>query len=84
METRVALIGILVSDTSSVEQLNQLLHEYGDYIIGRMGIPYKKQNISIMSITDAPQDVISALSGKLGALYRLTKTVITKFRLGIP
>ncbi|MBP7480289.1 MAG: iron-only hydrogenase system regulator, partial [Spirochaetaceae bacterium] len=59
METRVALIGILVSDTSSVEQLNQLLHEYGDYIIGRMGIPYKKNNLSIMSIAlDAPQDVI--------------------------
>ncbi|HQL05679.1 MAG TPA: iron-only hydrogenase system regulator [Treponemataceae bacterium] len=80
METRVALIGILVSDTSSVEQLNQLLHEYGDYIIGRMGIPYKKQNISIMSIAlDAPQDVISALSGKLGALYGVsTKTVMPK------
>ncbi len=80
METRVALIGILVSDTSSVEQLNQLLHEYGDYIIGRMGIPYKKQNLSIMSIAlDAPQNVISALSGKLGALSGVsTKTVMPK------
>lgn len=80
METRVALIGILVSATSSVEQLNQLLHEYGDYIIGRMGIPYKKNNLSIMSIAlDAPQDVISALSGKLGALTGVsTKTVMPK------
>jgi putative iron-only hydrogenase system regulator len=80
METRVALIGILVSDTSSVEKLNQLLHEYGDYIIGRMGIPYKKNNLSIMSIAlDAPQDVISALSGKLGALTGVsTKTVMPK------
>ena len=80
METRVALIGILVSDTSSVEQLNQLLHEYGDHIIGRMGIPYKKNNLSIMSIAlDAPQDLISALSGKLGALKGVsTKTIMPK------
>lgn len=69
MESRVAIIGIIVEDESSVEELNQILHEYGIYIIGRMGIPYPKKNVNIISIAvDAPQNVISALSGKLGNL----------------
>lgn len=69
METRVAIIGIIVEDKASVEELNKLLHEYGEIIIGRMGLPYKAKNISIISIAvDAPQDVISALSGKIGNL----------------
>lgn len=69
MESRVAIIGIIVEDESSVEELNQILHEYGSYIIGRMGIPYPKKDVNIISIAvDAPQSVISALSGKLGNL----------------
>lgn len=69
METRVAVMGIIVENSSSVESLNLLLHEYGDYIIGRMGLPYKKRNINIISVAiDAPQDVISSLSGKIGKL----------------
>lgn len=69
METRVAIIGIIVEEESSVGELNRILHEYGKYIIGRMGIPYHKKEINIISIAvDAPQDVISALSGKLGKL----------------
>lgn len=69
MESRVAIIGIIVEEESSVNKLNQILHEYGSYIIGRMGIPYHKKDINIISIAvDAPQDVISALSGKLGKL----------------
>ena len=69
METRVAIIGIIVEDKESVEELNKLLHEYGEIIIGRMGLPYKAKNINIISIAvDAPQDVISALSGKIGNL----------------
>lgn len=69
METRVAVMGIIVEESSAVEQLNALLHEYAGYIIGRMGIPYKKRNVSIVSIAiDAPQDVISALTGKIGRL----------------
>lgn len=69
METRVAVMGIIVENKDSVEQLNALLHEYADIIIGRMGIPYKEKGISIVSIAvDAPQDVISALSGKIGRL----------------
>lgn len=69
MESRVAIIGIIVEEESSVEELNQILHEYGSYIIGRMGIPYPKKDVNIISIAvDAPQSVISALSGKLGNL----------------
>ncbi len=69
METRVAIMGIIVENKDSVEKLNSLLHEYGDYIIGRMGIPYRQKAIKIVSIAiDAPQDVISSLSGKIGNL----------------
>lgn len=69
MQTRVAVMGIIVENTDSVEQLNALLHEYGHYIIGRMGIPYRERSINIVSIAiDAPQDVISALAGKIGNL----------------
>ncbi|MDE7294796.1 MAG: iron-only hydrogenase system regulator, partial [Oscillospiraceae bacterium] len=60
METRVALIGIVVENLDSVEKLNGLLHDHGQYIIGRMGIPYEKKGVSIISVeVDAPQDVIS-------------------------
>lgn len=77
METRIALIGIIVESTDSIEQLNHLLHEYGSYIIGRMGIPYREKNVNIISVAiDAPQDAINALSGKIGRLSGITaKTV---------
>lgn len=69
IETRVAVMAIIVERTESAEKLNALLHEYGKYIIGRMGLPYKEKNISIVSIAlDAPQDTISSLAGKLGNL----------------
>lgn len=69
METRVAVMGIIVQDLQSAESLNAILHDYGEYIIGRMGIPYRQKNISILSVAvDAPQDTISALAGKIGRL----------------
>lgn len=69
METRVAVMGIIVQDLQSAERLNAILHEYGDVIIGRMGIPYREKGISILSVAvDAPQDTISALAGKIGRL----------------
>ena len=69
IETRVAVIGIVVENYDSAEPLNEILHQYGRYIIGRMGIPYREKNINIISVAiDAPQDVISALSGKIGRL----------------
>ena len=80
MENRIALLGIIVGSRESVETLNALLQEYGSYIIGRMGIPYHERKISVISIVlDAPQDVISALSGKLGMLPHVsTKTIYAK------
>ena len=69
METRVAVMSIIVENPDSVEALNGLLHEYGEWIIGRMGIPYRKRKVSIISIAlDAPQNTISALAGKMGKL----------------
>ena len=69
METRVAVMSIIVEEEDTVETLNAILHDYGQYIIGRMGIPYRQRGISIISIAiDAPQDTISALSGKVGKL----------------
>ena len=75
-----ALIGIIVEDELSVARLNEILHEYRRYIIGRMGVPYREKDISIISIAiDAEQSVISALSGKLGALEGVsTKTIYSK------
>ena len=82
METRIALIGIIVENPESVEQLNHLLHEYGKYIVGRMGIPYEKRGVNIISVAiDAPQDEISALSGKIGRLAGIgVKTVYSNVK----
>lgn len=69
METRIAVIGIIVENKKSVEALNGILHDFGDVIIGRMGLPYKEKGLNIISVVvDAPQDVISALAGKIGTL----------------
>ena len=80
METRVAVMSIIVENTSSVEPLNNILHEYRENIIGRMGIPYHQKKINIISIAlDAPQDVISALSGRVGNLEGVSvKTAFSK------
>ena len=80
MGTRVALIGIIVSNQESVAKLNDILHEYSTYIIGRMGIPYQQRKVSVISIVmDAPQTAISALSGKLGMVPHVsTKTIYAK------
>ena len=79
-ETRVALLGVVVENPDSVEELNALLHEYKDYIIGRMGIPYRARKVNIISIVlDAPADAISALSGKVGMLSGVScKAVYSK------
>ena len=69
METRVAVLEIIVENTESVEELNKTLHEYGKFIIGRMGLPYREKGIHIVSVAiDAPQDKISALAGKVGKI----------------
>ena len=69
MDNRVAVMSIIIDNLDAVEQVNAVLHEYGEFIIGRMGIPYRQRKISIISIAlDAPQDTISALSGRIGKM----------------
>ena len=73
LETRVAVISIVVENADSVDMLNGILHKYGNYILGRMGIPYKAKNVNLISIAiDAPQDVINTLTGALGKLDGVT------------
>lgn len=84
METRVAVVGIIVENPEVTDKLNAILHEFAPYILGRMGIPYREKGISIISIAiDAPQDVISTLSGRIGRLPGISaktaySNVITK------
>lgn len=80
METRIAVLGIILEDMAQVEKLNGLLHECGSYIIGRMGIPYREKGVNIISVVlDAPNDVISTLSGKIGMLPGVSaKTLYSK------
>lgn len=69
METRIAIISIIIENKDSVEKLNALLHEYNDCIIGRMGIPYREKNVCIISVAiDAPLNRINTLSGRIGKL----------------
>jgi len=81
METRVAIIAILVKNRESSGKINEILHEYGDFIIGRMGLPYRPKSINIISVAvDAPQDIISAMAGKIGALPNVSvKTLYSDF-----
>lgn len=77
METRVALLGIIVENTDEVERLNRILHDYAEYIIGRMGIPYSRKKMNIISVVlDAPEEQISALAGKIGMLRGISSKVI--------
>ena len=80
MENRIALLGIVVEQEDAVEALNRLLHEYKDYIVGRMGIPYRQRGVNLISIVlDAPGDAISALSGRIGMLSGVSaKTLYAK------
>lgn len=80
METRVALIGIIVEDLGAVERINSLLHEFNQYVIGRMGLPYREKEISIISVVvNAEADVISSLAGKLGMVRGVSvKTIYSK------
>lgn len=77
---RLALIGIIVEDLKQAEQINEILHEYGKFIVGRMGVPYREREVSIISIIiDAPNDVINTLSGRLGKIEGVqSKTMFTK------
>lgn len=80
MDERVALISVIVESYENIEKFNAILHQYNEYIIGRMGVPYRKKNISVISVAvDAPPDVINAISGKLGRLPGISvKTLLAK------
>lgn len=86
METRIALIGIIVENNDSAEKINAILHDYAPYIVGRMGVPYRQKGVSVISIIiDAPNATISALSGKLGMLPHVSaKTIYSKMPEGAP
>lgn len=84
METRVAIVGIIVENMDSVKVLNDILHEYGEYIIGRLGIPYPKKHVNVITVVvDAKQDVINALSGKIGRLDGITVKTISSNTKGL-
>lgn len=80
METKIALIGIIIEEQKKAEQVNEILHEYASYIIGRMGLPYHEKELHIISIVvDAPENIISALSGKLGMIKGINvKSMLAK------
>ncbi len=78
MDTKIAVVAIIVSDIKAVEKMNELLHNFGEYIIGRMGLPYKEKKVNVISIVmDAPQEIINSLSGKLGMINGLSSKVLT-------
>lgn len=78
MEKKIAVVAIIVSDKSAVERINGLLHDFGEHIIGRMGIPYKEKSLNVISVVmDAPQEVINSLSGKLGMVKGVSSKVLT-------
>lgn len=80
MESRIAVIAMILEDSNAAEPVNHILHEYSQYIVGRMGVPYRQKNVNVITaILDAPQDAISALSGKLGMVQGVSsKTVYSK------
>lgn len=84
LETRIAVIGVIIEDRRQAGRVNEILHQYGEYVIGRMGLPYEKKRLNIISIVvDAPMDVISAVSGKLGRLPGVsTKALYSKAEAG--
>lgn len=78
MEGKIAVVAIIVSDITGVDKINSILHDFGDYIIGRMGIPYRQKQINVISIVmDAPQEVINSLSGKLGMIKGVSSKVLS-------
>lgn len=78
MESKIAVVAIIVSDVQAVEKINSLLHLFGEFIIGRLGLPYKKKNVNVISVVmDAPQQTINSLTGKLGMIEGVSSKVLT-------
>ncbi len=78
MENSISVVAIIISDTNAVQRINALLHDFGEYIIGRMGLPYRQKKLNVISVVmDAPQPIINSLSGKLGMINGVTSKVLT-------
>ncbi|MBE5753727.1 MAG: iron-only hydrogenase system regulator [Clostridiales bacterium] len=78
METKIAVVAIIVSDKNAVSRINELLHNFGEHIIGRLGLPYKEKNVNVISVVmDAPQEIINSMSGKLGMIDGVSSKVLT-------
>lgn len=78
MESKIAVVAIIVNDLSAVERVNALLHQFGEYVIGRLGLPYREKKVNVISVVmDAPQEVINSLSGKLGMVSGVSSKVLT-------
>ena len=78
MPNKLAVVGIIIEDIDSVDRINALLHDFGDYIIGRMGIPYRQRNVNVISVVmDAPIEIINSLSGKLGMVKGVSSKVLS-------
>lgn len=78
MENKIAVVAIIVSDSNAVSRINELLHDFADYVIGRMGIPYRQKQVNVISIVmDAPQTIINSLSGKVGMIDGVSSKVLT-------
>lgn len=78
MDSKISVVAIIVSDLNAVEKINSLLHAFGEYVIGRLGIPYKQKGVNVISVVmDAPQEIINNLSGKLGMLEGVKSKVLT-------
>ena len=78
MESKIAVVAIIVSDIEAVEKINSLLHDFGEYIIGRLGIPYREKKVNVISVVvDAPQEIINNLSGKIGMIKGASSKVLT-------
>ena len=78
METNIVVLSLIVENVNATQKINEILHNYGEYVVGRMGIPYREKGVNIISVVmDAPQPIISAISGKLGMLEGVKSKVLT-------
>ena len=78
METKIAVLAIIVSDNKAVEAVNAVLHDFRDFVVGRMGIPYRLKNVNVISVVlDAPSETVNSLSGKLGMINGVSSKVLT-------
>lgn len=78
MDKKIAVVAIIVNDLEAVQKINEILHNFGEHIIGRMGLPYREKNVNVISVVlDAPQEILNSLSGKLGMIKGVSSKVLT-------